>query len=229
MWTRTSTSLKYKLTIATMAGLLCAAGAVAEVPANAATPECSPHCIQVYSARYGSPTNPRFVETVYGGTAAVGTPTILAPPSTTNPAGDIIVRVAGSVTSFYEIGMVSAAINAQYGPLDAVQLEYAPNGVPTGLCSGLPGMPYQNAGLTLQPCDTPGSTVFILDTTDSPSTGPLYFPIIMGNTTDFEHPFAMTLVGNPAHKKVPQIKIQRLRGNPDHVGQDQLWSANVLN
>src|SRR5215218_4032821 len=99
MWTRTSTSLKNKLTIATMAGLLlCAASAVAEVPANAATPECSPHCIQVYSARYGSPTKPRFVETVYGGTAAVGTPAILAPPSTTNPAGDIIVRVAGSVT-----------------------------------------------------------------------------------------------------------------------------------
>lgn len=95
--------------------------------------------------------------------------------------------------------------------------------------AGLPGRAYQNAGLTLQSCDTPGSTVFILDVTDSPSTGPLFFPIIMGNTTDFEHPFAMTLVGNPAHKKVPQIKIQRLRGNPDHVRRNQLWSANVLN
>jgi hypothetical protein len=169
------------------------------------------------------------VETVYGGTAAVGTPMVLAPPSTTDPAADIIVRAAGSVGSFYDIGMVSVAINEQYGPLNAVQLEYAPNGVRSGLCSGLAGEPYQNAGLTLQPCETPGSTVFILDTPDSPSTAPLYFPIIMGNTTNFEHPFAMTLVGNPEHASVPQIKIQRLRGNPNHVGQNQLWSANVLN
>ncbi|MGY2700947.1 hypothetical protein ACVW2K_000531 [Nocardioides sp. HB32] len=229
MWTTTGMSTKNKLTLGAMGGVLCAAGALAAVPANAATPGCAPHCIQVFSARYGSPTDPRFVETVYRGTAAVGTPAILAPPSTTDPAGDIIVSAAGTVTSFYEIGMVSAAINEHYGPLDAVQLEYAPNGVPTGLCSGLPGKPHQNSGLTLQPCDTPGSTVFILDVTDSPSTAPLYFPIVMGNTTNFRHPFAMTLVGNPAHKRVPQIKIKRLRGNPDHVCRNQLWSANVLN
>jgi hypothetical protein len=169
------------------------------------------------------------VETVYSGTAAVGTPAVLAPPSTSNPAGDIIVSAAGSVSSFYQAGMVSAAVNDHYGPLNAVQLEFAPRGKPTGLCSGLPSTPFPNAGLSLQPCDTPGSTVFILDTPDSPSTAPTYFPIIMGNTTDFQHPFAMTLVGNPAHKKVPQIKIQRLRGNPDHVCRNQLWSANVLN
>jgi hypothetical protein len=220
--------MKTKLMRGAVSGLLCAAGAVVAVPADAATPECEPHCIQVYSARYGTPTNPRFVETVYGGVAAVGMPMILARPSTTDPAGDIIVRAAGSVTSFYEAGLVSAAVNEQYGDLQAVQLEYAPGGVRTGLCSGLPGMPYQNAGLTLQPCDTAG-TVFILDTADSPSTAPLFFPIIMGNTTDFERPYAMTLVGNPAHKKVPQIKIQRLRGSPDHVRPNQLWSANVLN
>ncbi|HEX2577829.1 MAG TPA: hypothetical protein VHK88_15870 [Aquihabitans sp.] len=212
--------------VAVVSGLLCAAGAVVAVPADAATPECEPRCIQVYSAKYGTPTDPAFVETVYGGEAAVGMPMILARPSTTEPAGDIIVRAAGSVTSFHEAGLVSAAANERYGDLQAVQLEYAPGGVRTGLCSGLPGEPYQNAGLTLQPCDTAG-TVFILDTTDSPSTGPLFFPIIMANTTDFEHPYAMTLVGNPAEKDVPQIKVQRLRGNPDRVRSNQLWSANV--
>src|SRR3954471_5303567 len=143
MWTRTGMSTKNKLTLGAMGGVLCAAGALAAVPANAATPGCAPHCIQVFSARYGTPTDPRFVETVYRGTAAVGTPAILAPPSTTDPAGDIIVSAAGTVTSFYQIGMVSAAVNERYGPLDAVQLEYAPNGVRTGLCSGLDGTPYQ--------------------------------------------------------------------------------------
>lgn len=233
MRTRTSKWTTSKRAVGAMAGLVCAAGALTAIPANtpasAATPGCGPRCVQVYSARYGSPTDPRFVETVYGGTAAVGTPAVLAPPSTTDPAGDIMVRAAGTVTSFYETGMVSAAINEQYGPLNAVQLEYAPNGVRTGLCSGLAGEPYQNAGLTLQRCETPGSTVFILDTRDSPSTAPMFFPIIMGNTTDFEHPYAMTLVGDPEHASVPQIRIQRLRGNPDHVAANQLWGANILN
>jgi hypothetical protein len=27
----------------------------------------------------------------------------------------------------------------------------------------------------------------------------------------------------------PQIKVQRLRGNPDHVPASQLWGANVSN
>jgi hypothetical protein len=228
MWTRTDISMKYKLMLGAIAGLVCAAGVVKAAPANAATPGCHPNCIQVFSAKLGTAENPRFVETVYGGTAAVGTPAILAPPSTTDPAGDIIVSAAGTVSFFYGIGMVSAEINAEYGALQAVQLQFAPNGVPSGLCSGLAGAPFQNAGLTLQPCTTPGSTVFILDTRDSPRTGPQLCPIVMGNTTDFEHPYAMTLVGNPAHKKVPQIKIQRLRGNPCHVRLNQLWSANVF-
>jgi len=225
---RTGISTRSKLTTGAMALALCGAGAVVAAPAQAVTPECRGHCIQVFSARYGTPADPGFVETVQSGTAAVGAPAILAPPSATDPAGDIIVSAAGPVSSFYDIGMVSAEVNAHYGDLNAVQLEYAPRGEPTGLCSGLDSAPYQNAGLTLQPCDTPGATVFILDTPDSPATAP-YFPIVMGNTTDFVHPYAMTLQGNPAHKKLPQIKIQRLRGNPDHVQTTQVWGANVLN
>ena len=37
------------------------------------------------------------------------------------------------------------------------------------------------------------------------------------------------LRGNPAHKQFPQIKVQRLRGNPDHVRITQLWGRNLLN
>ena len=92
---------------------------------------------------------------------------------------------------------------------------------------GLATTAYQNEGLTLQPCSTPGTTVWIIDTADSPATAPARFPIVSGSTTDFTHPFAMTIHGNPAHKRFPQIKVQRLRGNPDHVRASQLWGANV--
>jgi hypothetical protein len=202
------------------------ASTVASPPASAATPQCGPHCIQVFSAKFG----PKFVESVFLGLPVAGVPTILARASSSNPAGDMIVPAAGTVSEFYARGMVSAEVNGHYGALNAVQIEYAPHGVPTGLCAGVATRtPYQNQGLTLQPCQTPSRTVFIIDTTDSPATAPTYFPIVIGNTTDFVHPFAMTIHGNPAHKPLPQITIQHLRGNPTHVPLNQLWGANVLN
>jgi hypothetical protein len=180
----------------------------------------------VFSAKFGL----EFVESVFLGLPIAGVPTILARPSSSNPAGDMIVPAAGTVSDFYAAGMVSAEVNSHYGGLHAVQIEYAPHGVRTHLCAGVATTtPHQNQGLTLQPCETPGSTVFIIDTADSPATAPTYFPIVIGNTTDFVHPFAMTIHGNPAHELLPQITIQRLRGNPTHVPLNQLWGANVLN
>jgi hypothetical protein len=41
------------------------------------------------------------------------------------------------VSDFFAAGLVSAAVNQHYGSETAVQIEYAPFGEPTGLCSGL--------------------------------------------------------------------------------------------
>jgi hypothetical protein len=212
-------SIKRKV-LAAAATLTVAGGlsTVGTLPATAATPQCGPHCIQVFSAKF-----PNFVETVFQGVAAVGQPTIVAPPSSSDPAGDLIVPRAGMVSDFFAAGLVSAAVNQHYGSEHAVQIEYAPLGVPTGLCSALATTAYQNEGLTLQPCSTPGTTVWIVDTNDSINTKT--FPIVNGSTTDFTHPFAMIIHGNPAHKRFPQIVVQRLRGNPDNVRISQLWGA----
>ena len=218
-------SIKRKV-LAAAATLTVAGGlsTVGTLPATAATPECGPHCIQVFTAKFG----PNFVETVFQGVGTVGQPTIVAPPSSSDPAGDLIVPRAGTVSDFFAAGLVSAAVNQHYGSETAVQIEYAPLGKPTGLCSALATTAYQNEGLTLQPCSTPGTTVWIVDTADAPAAAP-FFPIVNGSTTDFTHPFAMIIHGNPAHKRFPQIKVQRLRGNPDHVRISQLWGANILN
>jgi hypothetical protein len=200
------------------------------LPAGAATAECGPHCIQIFSAELGTPASPNFVESVYGGLAVAGVPTILRAPSSSDPAGDMIVSAAGPVSTFYGKGMVSADVNIHYNTATAVQIEYAPHGVPTDLCAAVATTtPYQNEGLTLQPCETPGSTVFVIDTTDSPATAPTYFPLVIGNTTDFVHPFAMTIHGNPAHQLLPQIEIQHLKDNPTDVPLSQLWGRNFLN
>ena len=217
-------SIKNKV-LAAAATLTVAGGPsmVGALPATAATPQCGPHCIQVFSAKFVTPTSLGFVETVFQGLAAIGQPTIVAPPSSSDPAGDLIVPRAGTVSDFFAAGLVSAAVNQHYGSEHAVQIEFAPLGMPTGLCSALASTAYQNEGLTLQPCSTPGTTVWIVDRADSLNTKT--FPIVNGSTTDFTHPFAMIIHGNPAHKGFPQIVVQRLRGNPDNVRISQLWGA----
>ena len=201
--------------------------------ASAATPGCSQNgntCVQIFSKRFGTPASPGFVESVFLGLPFAGVPTILQRTSTSNPAGDIIIPAAGTVSQFYAKGMVSAAVNSHYGAEKAVQVEYAPRGVPTGLCAAIAtATPYQDEGLTLQPCTTPGTTVFIIDTADSPATAPVYFPIVLASTTNFVHPFTMTFPGqaDPAHRLFPQIKVQHLMGNPANVPDDQLWGADI--
>ena len=77
---------------------------------------------------------------------------------------------------------------------------------------------------SLQPCSTPGTTVFIIDFADAPTAKP-YFPIVNASTTDFTHPFTMTIDGNPAGKPFPQITLQHMHGNPTDVPDNQLWQA----
>jgi hypothetical protein len=204
----------------TITGGLGVAGAL---PASAATTQCGQACVQIFSAKFGTYANPGFIETVFLGIPAAGVPTILHRASSSDPAGDFIVPQAGPVSTFYAEGMVSAAVNAHYGTETAVQVEYAPYGKPAGLCAAVATTAYQNEGLSLQPCSTPGTTVFILDFADSSAAG--YFPIIDASTTDFTHPFTMTILGNPAHELFPQIKLEHLIGNPSDIPDNQLWGT----
>jgi hypothetical protein len=210
----------------TVAGCL---GTVGTLTADAATPRCGPHCVQIFSAAFGTPADPAFVETVSGGIARAGVPTGLSPVSATDPAGDLIVSRAGLVSAFHANGMVSAAVKDHYADLQAVQIEYAPRGARTGLCAGLATTAHQDEALSLQPCSTPGTTVFIIDTADSPATAPTYFPIVNASTTDFVHPFAMTIEGDPRSTGFLPIRVRHLTCNPDGVHDNQLWGSKVLN
>jgi len=211
--------------VLTLAGGLSTVGTVA---ASAATPQCGSTCIEVYSAKFATPTSLGFVETVFLGIPVRGVPTIVQRASSSNPAEDLIVPAPGrvKVSQWYADGMVSAAVNEHYGSEYAVQIEYAPYGHPTGLCTAVAATAYQDEHLSLQPCSTPGTTVWILDIADSPATYPPYFPIVNGSDTDFVHPFAMTILGNPAHQCFTPIIMQHLTGNPDNVPANQLWGAH---
>ncbi|MGW2700135.1 hypothetical protein [Streptomyces sp. NPDC001340] len=171
----------------TLVGGMTSVGALS---ASAATPQRGQHCIDIYSKKLGTADNPRFVETVYLGTAKAGQPTVLHRADSSNPAEDFLPRI-GKVSDFYKAGLVSAEVNRHYGNLRAAQIQYAPFGQASGLCVGLATTAYQNEGLTLQSCGLPGKTVWIVDTTDSPATAAEnYFPLVNGSTMDFAHPFA---------------------------------------
>jgi hypothetical protein len=206
---------------ATLAGGLSAVGTVA---ASAATPQCGQSCVEVYSAKFATPASLGFVETVFLGIPLRGVPTEVSPASSSNPAEDLMVPLAGTVAQLYAKGMVSAAVAARFAGETAVQIEYAPYGQPTGLCTAVAATAYQNEGLSLQPCSTPGTTVWILDTADSPT--PAYFPIVNGSDTDFTRPFVMTILGNPAHQPFTPIIMQHLHGHNGNVPANQLWGAH---
>jgi hypothetical protein len=205
--------------VLTLAAGLSTAGTVA---ASAATPQCGVHCITPRTAAY-----PGFVETVLFGIPLRGAPTIVSPAAGWNPAEDFIIPTGGPVLAsyFYANGMVSAAVASHYGGSGyyALQIEYAPYGKPSGLCSGIAATAHQDQALSLQPCSTPDTTVWILDFKDSQIKND--YSIINASTTDFTHPFVMTILGNPAHHLFTPIILQHLIGNPGNVPANQLWST----
>jgi len=207
----------------------------AATPASAATTACGPGCIEVFSPEFGTHGDPRFVEAVLRGVARVGQPMILRRASNSDPSEDLRPR-GGLVSDFHAAGMVSAAVHRHYGDLRAAQLEYAPSGVGSDLCVGLARTAYENEPLTLQPCSVPGTTVWIVDTVDAPTTAADgYSPLVNASTKSFTHPFAMTFPAGafPTDEPTPQIHVRHLRFSPRGHGDEpavsdrQLWGTDL--
>jgi hypothetical protein len=225
--------MSIKTTVRTAMATLTIAGGVstaATLPASAATPACGPSCLSVFSSELGTYAQPNFVEHVFGGKASVGQPTGLNEASGSDSSEDFINPHQGSVSDYYALGMVSAAVNRHYGTLTASQLEYSPSGMLTGLCVGVATDPFQGEALSLQPCTIPGRTVWIIDTADSPATAAgHYFPIVSGATRDFSRPFAMTYPRhvNTTDTTLPSIRLRHLQfGGDEHaVPARQLWGV----
>jgi hypothetical protein len=213
----------------TVAGIVSTVGTLS---AGAATPACGPRCVSIFSKELGNYNAPGVVETVLDGKANVGQPSTLMQASSSTPSEDFMPRApgAGLVSDFYAAGMVSAEANSHYGGERATQIEYAPFGIGTGLCVGLATVAYQNEGLTLQPCNVPALTVWILDFADSPATAPAYFPIVNASTTDFSRPFAMDLPQDEvaSDHQILQIHVRHLQFLTDAktLPDRQLWGAH---
>jgi hypothetical protein len=245
-------SLKSKLLAgaATLA-LVGSMGTVGAMSAAAATPSCGRDCIDIFSRAFGTHRTPNFVMDVLRQGAKVGQPIILFRTSNTDPAEDFVPSIQGTTADFYAAGLVSAAVALHYGCIPggnfpncgttgvddpAIELEYAPFGVDSGLCVGVAATATQGEGVTLQPCGVSAKTVWIIDTNDSPATfNRGYVPLINGSDTNFSHPFVLSYPANgfPTDKPRPQLQVKNLtgfshgRGTPiGSVDDTQLWGAD---
>ena len=245
-------SIKSKLLAgaATLA-LVGGVGTMGALTASAATPSCGHDCIDLFSRAFGTHQTPNYVLDVLRQGAKVGQPVILFRGSNTDQAEDFVPSIQGTTADFYAAGLVSAAVALHYGCIaggnfpncgvnsvddPAIELEYSPYGVDSGLCVGVAATATQGEGVTLQPCGVSAKTVWILDINDSPATlDHGYIPLINGSTTNFSHPHVLTYPANgfPTDRPRPQLTVKNLTGFSHGPGtpigsvQDiQLWGAD---
>jgi hypothetical protein len=220
-------SIKRTMLFATTLAVVAGASSVATPTGQAATPECGERCISVFSHALGTYAEPNFVEGVLHGAAKVGQPVIVSEASGSNPSQDLLPRLR-PVSVFHAAGMVSDDVKDRYSDHLAVQIEYAPSGNGTELCVGLKKAAYQNEGLTLQPCDVPGTTVWVIDTLNfDPEDG--IFALVNASSRNLVRPFAMSFPhsADPSDELNAQITVRRLQ----FLGRDrsptlrQLWGA----
>jgi hypothetical protein len=221
----------------TLLGGIGAAGAM--TPASAATPSCGSSCIDIFSKDFGTFHNPQFVMDVYKQKETTGNKIILFRESNSDPAEDFSVADQGTVSDFYEAGLMSSTLALHYGcglnlqtglcsdgqtpqhttATDdfAFEVEYAPFGVDSGQCVGVASTAVSGEGVTLQPCGVSSKTAWVVDTLDSCAGNPLYFeeaPVINGSDTNFSHPFVAQYpaTGYPTDSSRPQLTVANLTG-----------------
>ena len=186
-------------TLALVGGVGTAGVLGTTVTASAATPSCGSECVNTYAEEFsGTELNsPDFVLDVYQQKIKIGQPVIMFRASDADRAEDFTYLDEGTVSSFFAAGLVDAAtvlhygctgigmlINGTYSPCAAgavddiaFQLEYAPDGVDSGLCVAVAATAASGEGVTLQECGLTAKSVWIQDTysgdyAPAPTPGP---------------------------------------------------------
>jgi hypothetical protein len=187
----------------------------------AATAPCGPYCANYFTQGYG----PGFILNDRAARAATGTRVTLSYASNVRRAEDWTIWPAGTVRQLAAFGLVSRKLALHYGPDQAFEAQFAPYGVPTGLCAGLGRPAASGESVTLQWCGVTGRTVWITDVADG-SAG--YAPLINGSDRNFSDPQVLTEPGAPARRTRPQLMSFRLQKFASGtVYDDQMWANSV--
>ena len=166
-------------------------------------------------------------------------PYYLATSSPTAIGGNLVLT-ATPPTSGATAPTVNTATTVQscasyYPDLYAWEIEYAPDGVDSGLCVGLASTAVSGEGVTLQPCGVTSKTVWITDTVNAAGWHDNYLPVINGSDDNFSQPFVLDYPQNgfPTDKPRPQLIVNNLTGytngsilNQSGIVDTQEWGAD---
>jgi hypothetical protein len=196
--------MSFKSKVLAGAAPLALVGGVAVVgglSASAANPSCGHRCVNLFSKKFSDvlTTKPPFVIDVYRQGANVGQPIIMFQASNADPAEDFTRSLEGHVSDFVTAGLISPVVALHYGqPATpgnpnarndlAVEYQYSPSGVNSGLCIGVAATAINNEGVTLQPCGVSAKTVWIVDRQNTAPGGIFTFPyrpLTNGSDTNF--------------------------------------------
>ena len=221
--------------VVTLAGGISAVGTLS---AQAATPSCYEHCVELYTQKFGS----FFILDVLLQRGKAGQPVTLYRSSNNDPAEDFTILSTARVSRFAAEGLVSSAVAAHYGgtcsrvsstthkcvshyPNDwAFEFEYVPDGVPTGLCMGVAGTAGNGTKVVLEPCGS-ARTAWVAD---SPAHV-WSVALISGTDTSVSDPYVLNYPGStvPYQMPTPQLTTRALSWYANgHVFNNQLWSAS---
>jgi hypothetical protein len=181
---------------------------VAAATANASTPSCGKYCIEV--------SNGGAVLDVYKKVANVNQKIIMWGESNYDPATDFVATYEGTVHQFYKAGLATAALNLHYSWAKAVQIQYAPYGVETGLCVAS----YDAAGgpVTLRPCGLSAKSTWAL----VPAKGGVV--LVNGADQNFSDPNVLTNRGGSVFNAPLRSFTQGNHGFGT-VQDNQIWTA----
>jgi len=199
----------------------------AGLPANGATPQCGPGCVDLFGGLPATLNHPSFVIDALKQGQATGTPVILFGASDTNPGEDFTVNQQASVHDWFEAGLVPAVLDVAFGGDVGFELEYTPFGAPTGQCVGVAATAIAGEQVTLQPCGVTGKTVWIVDSSAS-ITGS-FVPLINGSDTNVINPLVLTYPSGafPTDQPNPVLLVENLQETSGQVPDTQLWSESV--
>jgi hypothetical protein len=245
------------LAVAATLTLVSGVGAAGTLTAaHAATPSCGDDCIDVFSHQFGTHFKPNYLVDVLRQGQKVGQPIILFRSSNTDPALDFTISdldVCGNVDvpstdegacaasdtdpmtvaelAALDPGLIPNAVLVRYGSFLVYENEYSPFGVNSGLCMGVAATPFNNEGVTLQPCGVSAKTLWIVDKLEHETFDFGYVPLINAASPTFTHPYVLTYPQNgfPTDMPRPQLTVHTLQtysnGFP-HVFTSQLWGAD---
>jgi hypothetical protein len=199
---------------ATVLSVIGGLGVAATGNANAVTPPCGNNCRAYFTEGRG----PGAVLDVWKRAAKFGQKIILWSPSNHDPAEDFSYYRQGTVDEFFNLGLVPAGIDLQYGKDFAFELEYTPHGRPTGLCVGVGSKAADLSQVSLRNCGGADRAVWVEDSADA--NGP-FMPLINGSDTNFSHPFVMT----DHDGRVITYHMQRFSDTT--VYDNQMWDNEV--